>query len=385
MNTASCRTYPFAIADAGLRRPRIAVIAGDGIGVEVTAQALRALPALGVDAELTHFPWSANHYLATGETLPKGALEQLRDHFDAILFGAMGDPRIPEQIVARDVLLGLRFGLDLYINLRPVELIDERLCLIKGKGPQHVDFVVLRENTEGPYVQMGGTFKRGTPDEVAISEDLNTRKGVERIVRAAFAVATLPRAAAQGTGTGAPNKPRLCMVDKANALPHAHGLWQRVFKEVAAEPAHQHVAASHLYVDVAAMEFVRAPERFDVVVTSNLFGDILTDLGAALAGGLGLAASGNIHPGRVSLFEPVHGSAPDIAGRGIANPLAAFLTLAMLLDHVGRPDPARRLRAAVHTAVRRGETTADLGGSLSTTQCGDAVLKALADLAAGTP
>ena len=374
---APSRPYPFGIPDAATKKPRIAVIAGDGIGVEVTEQALRALPALGVDAELTHFPWSANHYLATGETLPKGALEQLRDGFDAILFGAMGDPRIPEQIVARDVLLGLRFGLDLYINLRPVELFDERLCPIKGKGPQHIDFVVLRENTEGPYVQMGGTFKRGTPDEVAISEDLNTRKGVERIVRAAFALAGLPRAGSASAISGPPSKPRVCMIDKANALPHAHGLWQRVFKEVAAEPAHKDIAASHLYVDVAAMEFVRAPERFDVVVTSNLFGDILTDLGAAICGGLGVAASGNIHPGRVSLFEPVHGSAPDSAGRGIANPLAAFLTLALLLEHVGRSEAAGRLRAAVQAVVRRGETTVDIGGTLSTAACGDAVLAAL--------
>lgn len=372
------RPYPFAPKDAAARRPRIAVIPGDGIGVEVTAQALRALPALGIDAEITQFPWSAEHYLATGETLPKGALQQLTDGFDAILFGALGDPRIPEQIVARDVLLGLRFGLDLYINLRPVELFDERLCPIKGKGPQHVDFVVLRENTEGPYVQMGGSFKRGTADEVAISEDLNTRRGVERILRAAFTMATLPRQNPAGSG---PHKPRVCMIDKANALPHAHGLWQRVFKEVAAEYAPRGIAANHLYVDVAAMEFVRAPERFDVVVTSNLFGDILTDLGAALCGGLGLAASGNIHPGRVSLFEPVHGSAPDIAGRGIANPLAAFLTLALLLDHVGRGAAAERLRRAVRQVTLAGQTTVDLGGSLSTSQCGDAVLRALAESA----
>lgn len=366
------RPYPFGIADAASRRPRIAVIPGDGIGVEVTAQALRALPALAIDAEIVHFPWSAEHYLKTGETLPKGALHELASGFDAILFGALGDPRIPEQIVARDVLLGLRFGLDLYINLRPVELFDERLCPIKGKGPQQVDFVVLRENTEGPYVQMGGSFKRGTADEVAISEDLNTRRGVERIIRAAFAMAALPR----GQSIPPPG-PRVCMVDKANALPHAHGLWQRVFKEVAAEYAPRGIAGSHLYVDVAAMEFVRAPERFDVVVTSNLFGDILTDLGAALCGGLGLAASGNIHPGRVSLFEPVHGSAPDIAGRGIANPLAAFLTLALLLDHVGRGAAAARLRGAVRDVTLAGQTTVDLGGSLTTTQCGDAVLRAL--------
>ncbi len=369
------RPYPFGSAAAATRRPRIAVIPGDGIGVEVTAQALRALPVLGVEADLVHFPWSAEHYLATGETLPKGALQELASGFDAILFGALGDPRIPEQIIARDVLLGLRFGLDLYINLRPVELFDERLCPLKGKTRQHIDFVVLRENTEGPYVQMGGSFKRGTEDEVAISEDLNTRRGVERIVRAAFAMAALPRPA---FGTENPRPPRVCMVDKANALPHAHGLWQRVFKEVAAEYAPRGIAASHLYVDVAAMEFVRAPERFDVVVTSNLFGDILTDLGAAICGGLGLAASGNIHPGRVSLFEPVHGSAPDIAGRGIANPLAAFLTLALLLDHVGRSPAADRLRAAVRKVTLAGETTVDLRGSLSTAQCGDAVLRALA-------
>ncbi len=374
MQNTQGRTYPFGLPPAAQRRPRIAVIPGDGIGVEVTAQALRALPALGIDAELTHFPWSAEHYLATGETLPKGALPLLAENFDAILFGALGDPRIPEQIVARDVLLGLRFGLDLYINLRPVELFDARLCPIKNKGPEHIDFVVLRENTEGPYVQMGGSFKRDTADEVAISEDLNTRRGVERIIRAAFAMAALPR------GGQRSQRPRVCMVDKANALPHAHGLWQRVFKQVAAEPAAAGIATSHLYVDVAAMEFVRAPERFDVVVTSNLFGDILTDLGAALCGGLGLAASGNIHPGRVSLFEPVHGSAPDIAGRGIANPLAAFLTLALLLDHVGHSGGAERLRAAVRQVTLAGQTTVDLGGSLSTTQCGDAVLRALATL-----
>ena len=366
--------YPFGLkADPKTGRrparpPRLAVIPGDGIGVEVVAQALRALAPLGVQAQLTHFPWSAEHYFATGETLPEGALAELRDNYDAILFGALGDPRVPEQIVARDVLLGLRFGLDLYINLRPVQLIDERLCPIKGKRPADVNFVVLRENTEGPYVQMGGSFKRDTADEVAISEDLNTRRGVERILRAAYELALLPHG-----GTHSP--PRVCMVDKANALPHAHGLWQRTFKQVAKEfPG---VAASHLFVDVAAMEFVRAPERFDVVVTSNLFGDILIDLGAALGGGLGLAASGNIHPGACSLFEPVHGSAPDIAGRGVANPLAAFLTLSLLLEHVGRPEAARRLSAAVAAALRAEKTTRDLGGTLSTAQCGDAVLRAI--------
>ena len=365
------RPYPFGRTEPANRPPRIAVIPGDGIGPEVVAQALRALEPLEVNLDLTYFPWSAEHYLATGETLPKGAIADLREHYDAIFFGALGDPRLSEQVVARDVLLGLRFGLDLYINLRPVQLLDERLCPLKGKRPTDIDFVVLRENTEGPYVQMGGNFKRDTADEVAISEDLNTRKGVERIVRAAFALATHPHTDGRA--------PRVCMVDKSNALPQAHGLWQRTFRAVASGfPA---VAASHFYVDVAAMEFVRAPERFDVVVTSNLFGDILTDLGAAIGGGLGLAASGNIHPGACSLFEPVHGSAPDIAGRGVSNPLAAFLTLAMLLEHVGLSAAAYRLRAAVSTVVREGKTTRDLGGSLSTVFCGDAVLRAIAKAA----
>lgn len=369
MHSSIGRTYPFALAVPKDQAVRLAIIPGDGIGGEVTAQALRALPVLGVQTTQETFPWSADHYLATGETLPAGALDRLRQGFDAILFGALGDPRLREQVVARDVLLGLRFGLDLYINLRPVQLLDNRLCPLRNKTCEQIDMLVLRENTEGPYVQMGGVFKRGTPDEIAISEDLNSRKGVERILRAGYSLAQLPRL------DGRPAQ--LCMVDKANALTHAHGLWQRTWKELAAEPAHKDIHSSHLFVDVAAMEFVLKPERFDILVTSNLFGDILTDLGAAVVGGLGLAASGNIHPGRCSLFEPVHGSAPDIAGKGIANPLAAFLSLALLLDHVNRSPEAIRLRKAVQHVVRAGQTTRDLGGSLSTTQCGDAVLRAL--------
>ena len=366
--TGADSVYPFGLAPVPGRRRRIAVIAGDGIGPEVVEQALRVVGPLGVPLEIQHFPWSANHYLQTQETLPKGALIELRDQFDAIFFGALGDPRVPDGVVARDVLLGLRFGLDLYINLRPVQLLDEKLCPVKGKSRRDVNFWVLRENTEGPYVQMGGSFKRDTPDEVAISEDLNTRRGVERIIRAAYTLAKVPHGSSHDT-------PRVCMVDKANALPHAHGLWQRAFREVAAE--HRDVQSSHLFVDVAAMEFVRTPERFDVVVTSNLFGDILTDLGAAICGGLGVAASGNIHPGRCSLFEPVHGSAPDIAGKGLANPLAAFLTLAMLYDHLGEGRAAERLRSAVEHVVLAGQVTRDVGGTLSTAECGDAVLRVL--------
>ena len=338
---------------------RIAVIPGDGIGPEVIAEAVRVLdavkPALTQPLELRSFDWGAERYLRDGTTLPAGAMEDLRDHYQAILFGALGDARVPDQVHARDILLGLRFQLDLYINLRPVKLLDERLTPLKGKRPADVDMLVFRENTEGLYAGVGGTFKKGTPDEVAINEDVNTRKGVERILRAAFSAARTRRK-------------KVCMSDKANALTFAHGLWQRTFRELQRE--HADVESSHLYVDVAAMEMVRAPERFDVLVTSNMFGDILTDLGAAIVGGLGLAASGNIHPGRCSLFEPVHGSAPDIAGRGVANPLGAIGSAAMMLRHVGEARAAGIVEDAVARAVRETKTTTDLGGSLSTSASG---------------
>ncbi|MCS6913283.1 MAG: 3-isopropylmalate dehydrogenase [Myxococcales bacterium] len=353
------------------RSRRIAVIPGDGIGPEVIGQALRVLSALDLPITTTSFPWSAEHWLATGETLPQGAAAMLAQQFDAILFGALGDPRVPDQVVARDVLLGLRFQLDLYINLRPIELLDDRLTPLRGKRCEDIRITVFRENTEGIYAGVGGTFRRGTPDEIAINEDINTRKGVERIQRAAFSFA-------RDLGRRLGRPARLCMTDKSNAMPQAHGLWQRVFAELRAE--YPDVAAQHLYIDVCAMEMVRAPERFDVIVTNNLFGDILTDLGAALCGGLGLAPSGNIHPGRCSLFEPVHGSAPDIAGRGVANPLGAILSLAMLLDHIGESRAAGRVRHAVTHVVRSGQTTPDLGGTLSTSACGDAVLAALSEL-----
>jgi 3-isopropylmalate dehydrogenase len=346
---------------------KVAVIPGDGIGPEVIAEALRVLeaarPLLAGTLELTTFDWGAERWLRDGTTLPQGAFEDLRDHYQAILFGALGDPRVPEQVHARDILLGLRFRLDLYINLRPVKLMHERLTPLKGRGPKDIDMLVFRENTEGLYAGVGGNFKKDTPDEVAINEDLNTRRGVERILRAAYEAARTRRK-------------RLCMADKANALTFAHGLWQRTWKAVAAE--YPDVASSHLYVDVAAMEMVRAPERFDVLVTSNMFGDILTDLGAAIAGGLGLAASGNIHPGRCSLFEPVHGSAPDIAGKGVANPLGAILSAAMMLVHLGEARAAGALERAVERAVLEGQTTKDLGGALTTRQCGEYVANVVA-------
>ncbi len=346
---------------------KVAVVPGDGIGVEVTAEAVKVLealaPSLRTSIELVHYDWGAERWLKDRTTLPEGAFEDLRDHHQAILFGALGDPRVPEQIHARDILLGLRFRLDLYINLRPVKLLDDRLTPLRGKTTRDIDMLVLRENTEGLYVGVGGNFKKGTPDEIAINEDVNTRKGVERILRAAFEMARGRRK-------------KVCMSDKANALTYAHGLWQRAFKEIAVD--YKDVEASHLYVDVAAMEMVRAPERFDVLVTSNMFGDILTDLGAAIVGGLGLAASGNIHPGRCSLFEPVHGSAPDIAGKGLANPLGAISSTAMMLRHLGEESAATRIEAAVERVVKESRVTRDLGGKLSTQECGKSVLDALA-------
>ncbi len=342
---------------------RIAVVPGDGIGVDVIAEATRCLTAVAESAgkaiRLTPFDWGAERYLKSGVALPPGSIEMLQDGFDAILLGAMGDPRVPDNRHAADILLGLRFKLDLYVNYRPVRLLHERLCPLKGARPEDVDLVVFRENTEGPYVMMGGHFKKDTADEVATEIDLNTRKGVERIVRHAFAFA-------ERTG-----RREVAMADKSNVLIHAHELWQRVFKAVAAE--YPGIAARHLYVDNLALQLVRDPSQFDVIVTSNMFGDIVTDLAAGLQGGLGMAASGNIHPGRVSLFEPVHGSSPPLAGRNVANPMGAILTAALMLEHLGWSEEATRLESAVFAAVENGQATADVGGPLGTRETGDAI------------
>jgi 3-isopropylmalate dehydrogenase len=341
---------------------RVAVIPGDGIGVEVTREAVLALREVaevsGVPIEFEEFPYGADHFLRTGETLPQAALDRLRG-FSAILLGALGDPRVPDNRHAADILLGLRFRLDLYVNERPVRLIDERLCPLKGRAPRDVDFVIFRENTEGLYAGVGGFFKKGTPDEVAVQQDVNTRKGVERIIRHAF-----DQARARGLT-------RVLMSDKSNALTYGHDLWQRVFREVAA--AYPDLEASHMYVDALAMQLVKDPTPFQVIVTCNMFGDILSDLGAQLQGGLGLAASANLHPGRAGLFEPVHGSAPKHAGKNVANPAGAILSAAMLLDTAGRREEAQRLERAVAACVRAGETTRDLGGPLSTTEAGAAI------------
>src|SRR3954471_22825454 len=319
---------------------RIAVIPGDGIGPEVIREAVRLLERLrethGVELELTHFDWGADKFLNEGVTLPEGALQMLTKEYDAILAGAFGDPRIPSNKHAEDILLGMRRGLDLYINLRPVRLLDARLTPLRERSASDIDFVVFRENTEGAYCGAGGFLKKGTADEIATQEELNTRRGVERIIVAAFEYAKKH------------HRKRVTMADKSNVQRFGGDLWQRVFREVASR--YPEIETNHQYVDAMTMFMVLDPAQYDVVVSNNLFGDILTDLGAALVGGLGLAASGNIHPGKVSVFEPVHGSAPPLAGKGVANPVGAILTSAMMLEYLGFKSASEAIEVAVRAA-----------------------------------
>jgi len=333
---------------------RIAVIPGDGIGPEVAAVSVRIVQRLaelrGLPLAFEWFDFGADRYLKDGTILPAGFMDKLRRDYAAVYFGAVGDPRVPGNEHAKGILLAMRFELDLYINLRPCLLFDDRLSPLKGKGRSELRFTVLRENTEGLYTGTGGTFKKGTPDEVAQEVEVNTRKGVERILVAAFEYAK------------AHGLTKVCMADKANVMLFGHGLWRRTFAEV--QKRYAGIAATAMYVDALAMDLVRRPEAYQVIVTNNLFGDILTDLGAALTGGLGIAASGNINPGHVSLFEPVHGSAPDIAGQGKANPLAMCLTGALMLEHLGHVDAAKILEAAVIEQVQTGAVTQDLAGQL---------------------
>ena len=348
---------------------RVAVIPGDGIGRDVTAEAVKILLTVGEvfgrRVELEHLPWSADHFLKTGETLPADGYQLLRQ-FDAIFVGALGDPRVADNRHARDILLGTRFELDLYVNYRPVRLIDDRLSPLKNRGRKDINFVVFRENTEGVYVGVGGRFKAGTEDEVAIQEEVNTYKGVHRIIRHAFEYAKANRLT------------RVCMADKSNAMQQGHALWQRVFKEVSAQ--YTGIAATHQYIDAMAMFLVKDPGQYQVIVTNNLFGDIITDIGGALQGGLGMAASGNIHPGKTSLFEPVHGSAPPLAGKNVANPIGAILSAALMLETLGAHDESRAIEAAVEAAVREGQTTSDIGGSLGTREAGDWIARRLRGL-----
>jgi 3-isopropylmalate dehydrogenase len=370
---------------------RIAVIPGDGIGKEVIPVAVNIIKAATAKRhrhiEFVDFDWGADKYLREKITLPEGAVEMLHDEFDAILFGALGDPRVPSNQHAADILLGLRFKLDLFVNARPTELFHDRFTPLKDRICNDIRMMVFRENTEGIYVGAGGFFKKGTTDEIATQEDINSRKGVERILRYAFnycrgaGLSTCGRgsldpqaqrseAASPVSSAATPHKPlRLCMSDKSNAMTFAGDLWQRTFKSVRAE--FPDVDSRHLYIDTLAMELVRDPRQFDVIVTNNLFGDIISDLAAQLAGGLGLAPSGNIHPGATSLFEPVHGSAPNIAGKGIANPFGSVLASGMMLEFLGWQEEAHLLKQSVKSALHDNITTPDLHGSKQTHEVAD--------------
>src|SRR5467141_3853964 len=340
---------------------RVAVIAGDGIGPEVIEAAIPILDQVAArhNFSLTweRLPYSADHYLKTRETLPDAAFQHLRDDVDAIFLGALGDPRVPGNEHARDILLGLRFKLDLYVNFRPVQLLHPDLTPLRSPGGGSIDFVIFRENTEGQYLGRG----RSSGDE-HVAEEVNTGKGVARIVRAAFEWAK------------SHGKTRVTMSDKSNAIP-THRIWQDRFKTIARE--YPQIVAEHRYVDALALELVREPQRFEVIVTNNLYGDILSDLGAGLVGGLGLAASANLHPGRPGLFEPVHGSAPEIAGKGIANPIAAVLTGALMLEQLGEAAAARDLGQAVRETLAAGVRSPDVGGKATTQEVAAAVYSAI--------
>ncbi len=340
-------------------KKRIAVVPGDGIGIEVTREAVKVLQAVaqagGHQLAFTEFDWGAERYLREGVSLPEGALEMLKRDFDVILLGALGDPRIPDMSHAKDILFGMRFGLEQFANIRPVKLLHPSLSALKKYDK--IDFIIFRENTEGLYAGMGGNFKKGTRDEVAIQEDINTWKGVERIIRLAFDYA-------RGHG-----RKRLVMSDKSNALTYGHDIWQRVF--AAMQPEYPDVESWHLYVDNLAFQMIKDPTQFDVIATCNMFGDIVSDEGAALVGGLGIAPSGNVNPDGISMFEPVHGSAPKYAGKNVANPLGAILTAGMLLDHIGMTQEATWVEDAVRASLAEGKTTKDLGGPLGTREVGD--------------
>ena len=349
------------------KKYRIAVIPGDGVGPEVTDEGLKVLAKaadlFGFNYETKTYPFGADHYLATHEFMPEGQLDEFRT-MDAILLGAIGDPRLPPGLVERGVIAATRFGLDLYINLRPIKLYAEHLCPIKDKKPEDVDLVVVRENTEDLYTGIGGHFKKGTPDEVVIGNQIFTRKGCERAVRYAFELAR-KRA----------KRKKLTLVDKANAI-EIQQLWRRTVEEVAKE--YPDVAFEFAYIDAACMWMVKNPESFDVVVTTNLFGDIITDLGAMVQGGMGVAASGNIHPGRVSLFEPIHGSAPKYKGKNVVSPVAAIAAVGMMLDYLGETAAAAAIESTIASLLSsRKIPSLDASSGLSTSEVGDMIAGAL--------
>jgi len=353
---------------------RIGVLGGDGIGPEVLDQGLRVLKAVAeqenIQYELVDYPHGSQHYLDTGELVSDELIDEWRG-LDAILLGAIGDPRVEVGLVERSVILGLRFGLDLFVNLRPIKLYAEHLGALKNKGPEDLDFVVVRENTEGLYSQIGGRRAVGTKDEVATVTGIYTYKGVERVIRYSFELAR-KRAAARGPGE---RPAKLTLVDKANAI-RPHQIWRDIFAKVGEEfPDVEQDAA---YVDAACMWMIKNPEWFDVVVTTNLFGDIITDLGAMLQGGMGIAASGNLHPGQASMFEPIHGSAPKHAGKNVACPIGAIMAVGLMFDHLGEASAACRVDEAVARLLQSGKVTSlDARSGISTSAMGDMVLEEL--------
>lgn len=343
---------------------RVGVIGGDGIGPEVVSEGLKVLKAAAADGsfsyELIEYPYGSEHYLKTGELVPDSAIEEWKT-LDAVYLGAIGHPEVEPGLVERAVIMGLRFGLDLYVNLRPIKLYAEHLCPLKGVQPKDVDMVVVRENTEDVYAQIGGIFKKGTPDEVALVNGVYTRKGVERAVRYAFELARRRD-----------KQRKVTLVDKSNAI-RPQDLWVRVFNEVGQE--YPDIERDHAYVDAVCMWLVKSPQWFDVIVTPNLFGDIITDLGAMIQGGLGIAASGNIHPGRTSMFEPIHGSAPKYGGKNVASPVGAIAAAAMMLDFLGEKQAACRIERAIESLlVSRRIPSLDARSGLATNQVGDMVV-----------
>jgi 3-isopropylmalate dehydrogenase len=351
-----------------MRRHEIAVLAGDGIGEEVVREGLRVLDAVaemeGFEVDRKTYPYGADHYLKTGETMPAEAFDEI-GKTEALLLGAIGDPRVETGFLERAIIWGVRQTFDLYVNLRPIKLYSADLCPLKNKGPDDIDMLVVRENTEDAYAGLGGIHRIGTPQEVAVAEMIYTRDGVERVIRYSF-----EKAVARNKD----GKPKVTLVDKANAI-RAQDIWTRTFAEVGAE--YPSVEQDHAYIDAACMWMVKNPEWFDVVVTPNLFGDILTDLGAMIQGGMGIAASGNIHPGRISMFEPIHGSAPKYRGKNSANPLATIEAVRMLLEHIGEAAAANRIGQAVRHVLESGRIKSLSAGAHATDEIGSIVLEAL--------
>ena len=352
------------------RSYKIAVFAGDGIGPEVTREAFKVMDVAaqlgGFELEREDYPHGSVHYLETGELFPQQVIEEVRRK-DAIFLGAIGDPRVEVGLVERAVISGLRFHLDLFVNLRPIRLFADKFCPLKDKSIMDIDFVVVRENTEDAYAGIGGIFKKGTADEIAMQQMIYSRKGVERIIRYAFEFARKRD-----------RKKKLMLIDKANAI-QAHDIWTRTFAEVGEE--YPDIEPEHAYVDAACMWMVKNPEAFDTVVTTNLFGDIITDLAAVLQGGMGVAASGNLHPGQVSMFEPIHGSAPKYKGKNVVCPIAAIAAGQMMLDYLGEVSAASNIKCAIEKTLCSEDVTAvNASSGIPTDEWGDRVVEQMRQL-----